>query len=87
MLQFRPRAHDLTLLQIMWAALGSAWVSGVSISQLLRLHMQAKADERVAALEKGNVALKVQATDASQRVEKLEKQLSSCKALLHEHFL
>lgn len=71
----------------MWAALGSAWVSGVSISQLLRLHMQAKADERVAALEKGNVALKVQATDASQRVEKLEKQLSSCKALLHEHFL
>ena len=55
--------------------------------QLLRLRMQAEADERVAALEKGNVALKVQATDALQRAEELEKQLSSCKALLHEHLL
>ena len=72
----------------MWAALGSAGVSDANIHfELLRLRMQAKADERVAALEKENVALKVQAADASRRAEELEKQLSSCKVLLHEHLL
>ncbi len=49
--------------------------------------MQAKADERVATLEKENVALKVQAANASQRAEELERQLSSCKVLLHKYLL
>lgn len=38
-----------------------------------------KAEERLVAMEKENVALRVQAADASQRAEELQEQLSACK--------
>jgi len=41
--------------------------------------VQAKADERVAALEKENVVLRVQAADSKKRAEELQQQLNACQ--------
>jgi len=48
-----------------------------------QIHVQAKADERVAALEKENVVLRVQAADSKKRAEELQQQLSACQVQNH----
>ena len=49
------------------------------------IHVQAKADERVAALEKENVVLRVQAADSKKRAEELQQHLSACQVLNCNH--
>ena len=50
---------------------------------LTRTHfvLQAKAEERVIALEQENVVLRVQAADSAKRVEELQQQLSACQVI------
>lgn len=45
------------------------------------LLLQAKADERTAALERENVVLRVQAADSAKRAEELQQQLSACQVM------
>ena len=41
--------------------------------------LQVKAEESVAALERENVVLRVQASDSVKRAEELQQQLSACQ--------
>ena len=45
------------------------------------LSLQARADERFAALEREDVVLRVKAADAAKQAEELQQQLSACQVI------